>query len=117
LAILLDRSYNGPVIVASSQGGVDIEKVAHESPESIIQVPVDIDTGITIEHSRKISNALGFTETKLPQVHTQLQLLYKLFIEKDCLLAEINPFVESSDGEGNIYLLFICYLIIHFNIK
>jgi succinyl-CoA synthetase beta subunit len=77
LAILMDRATQSPIIVASSQGGMDIEAVAKESPESIITTPVDIHQGVTDEMAKKISTELGFS----PQ----------------CI--EINPLSETSDHQ------------------
>ncbi|RHZ82697.1 hypothetical protein Glove_104g37 [Diversispora epigaea] len=98
-AILQDRKAQGPVVVASSQGGVDIEGVAAESPEAIITLPIDIDIGLKKEDAKYLAEKLGFS----PKVHDEaadmIQKLYKLFIEKDCTQVEINPMAESSDHE------------------
>jgi len=98
-AILLDRQYGGPVMVGSSQGGMDIEKVAHENPDAIIKEGIDIFKGIQPEQTARMAKALGFGEEQIPEVQRQMALLYKLFVEKDALLLEINPFVETSTGE------------------
>jgi succinyl-CoA synthetase beta subunit len=99
-AILQDRKSQGPVIVASSQGGVDIESVAAESPDAIFTLPIDIDVGLKKEDARNIVEKLGFT----PRVHDEatemIQRLYQLFIDKDCTQVEINPMAESADHEG-----------------
>jgi succinyl-CoA synthetase beta subunit len=94
-AILMDRATNGPVLVASTQGGMDIEAVAHETPELIHTVPVDINVGVTPQQGKWIAEKLGFSN--IPQAVEQIQRLYKLFISCDATQVEINPFVETSD--------------------
>jgi succinyl-CoA synthetase beta subunit len=58
----MDRSYNGPVMVASPRGGMDIEAVAEETPDQIFKVPVDIDAGPTTEQAKALSQRLGFKD-------------------------------------------------------
>src|SRR5436305_11871598 len=79
LAILMDRATQGPVIVASSQGGMDIETVAKESPEAIITTPVDINVGVTEEIATKIAKQLGFSQQCIEEAATTIQKLYKIF--------------------------------------
>jgi len=99
LAIVMDRAYGGPVIVASSQGGMDIEQVAHDNPTAIVKVPVDITKGITQEQADKVASALLFTENKA-EAAEEVKKLYNLFATTDATLVEINPFVETASGEG-----------------
>ena len=98
-AILLDRAHNGPVIVASQQGGMDIEEVAAKSPQAIFTRPVDIVRGITEEDSRAVAEALGFTGQKVRLAQEQMQRLYALFIEEEATQVEINPLVETRGGD------------------
>lgn len=59
-AIVMDRKTQGPVIIASSQGGMDIETVAHDSPEAIVTFPVDINAGLSLKDAKQIAKAIGF---------------------------------------------------------
>lgn len=97
LAILMDRASQGPVIVSSSQGGMDIETVAKETPEAITTTHVDIHTGVTDEMARKIAVDLGFSEQCIEEARDTIQKLYKVFMEKDATQIEINPLSETSD--------------------
>ncbi|KAI8883687.1 succinate-CoA ligase [Backusella circina FSU 941] len=98
-AILLDRKSAGPVIVASAQGGVDIETVAAQSPEAIITVPVDTKVGFTQDMALDLAKKLGFTPKGQQQAAETFQGLFKLFNEKDATQVEINPLSESSDNQ------------------
>nr|CAG8615748.1 7065_t:CDS:2 [Entrophospora candida] len=99
LAILQDRKSQGPVIVASSQGGMDIESVAAESPEAIITLPIDIDVGLEKDSALTLAKKLGFSNKVQEDAADMMQKLYKLFIEKDCTQVEINPVAESTEHE------------------
>lgn len=97
-AILMDRAYNGPVIVASLQGGMDIEDVAENSPEAIMTYPIDIEAGITDADTLKVATALGFEGEVLKDAQEQMKNLYNLFIGCDATQVEINPLVQTTDG-------------------
>ncbi|OLL26116.1 putative succinyl-CoA ligase [GDP-forming] subunit beta, mitochondrial [Neolecta irregularis DAH-3] len=99
LAILMDRVSQGPVIVASSQGGVDIEMVAKETPEAIIRVPIDIKVGVTNEIANDLAEKLGFSPQCINEASETIKKLYQIFIEKDATQIEINPLAESSDHQ------------------
>ena len=99
LAILMDRATQAPVIVASSQGGMDIETVAKETPDAIITTSVDINVGVTDEMGRKIATELGFSEQCIEDAKDTIQKLYKVFMEKDATQIEINPLSETSDHQ------------------
>ncbi|KAF2803870.1 succinyl-CoA ligase-like protein subunit beta [Mytilinidion resinicola] len=99
LAILMDRATQGPVIVASSQGGMDIETVAKDHPEAIITTPVDIHIGVTDEMARNIATELGFSEQCIEDAKDTIQKLYKVFNERDATQIEINPLSETSDHQ------------------
>ncbi|KAJ3125284.1 beta' subunit [Nowakowskiella sp. JEL0407] len=98
-AITMDRTVQGPVIIASSQGGMDIEQVAHENPEAIVTLPVDINKGLSQADAEKVAVQLGFAGKGVTQAADIFQKLYKMFIEKDCNLVEINPLAELSTGD------------------
>jgi len=97
--ILMDRESNGPVIIASPDGGVDIEEVAEKTPERIKKMPVDIHTGVTSAMATELSEFLGFTGPLVGQCAEQIQNLYKTFITVDCLQLEVNPLAETPQGQ------------------
>ncbi|CAG8663498.1 6937_t:CDS:2, partial [Paraglomus occultum] len=98
-AILEDRKTQGPVVVASSQGGVDIESVAAENPDAIITLPVNIDVGLTREDAKALVEKLGFSAKVTDEAADTMIQLYQLFWDKDATQVEINPMAESADGE------------------
>jgi len=98
LAILMDRAYGGPVIVASRQGGMDIEQVAEESPQEIFTEPVDIRTGIQDSNTERIGKLLGLEGAVLKDAQQQIRKLYELFMKTDSVQVEINPLVVANDG-------------------
>ncbi|KAI7903302.1 ATP-grasp domain-containing protein [Cokeromyces recurvatus] len=98
-AILLDRKSAGPVIVASSQGGVDIETVAAQNPDAIVTMPIDVKVGLPKEKALELAQKLGFTPKGQEQAADTFMNLYKLFNEKDATQVEINPLSESSDNQ------------------
>merc|ERR1712166_645688 len=93
----MDRGSQGPVIVSSSQGGMDIETVAKENPSAITTTYIDIHKGVTDDIARKISTDLGFSEQCIEDAKDTIQKLYKIFMEKDATQIEINPLSETSD--------------------
>lgn len=99
LAVLMDRASQSPVIVASSQGGMDIETVAKETPEAIITTRIDINQGVTDEIARNIATDLGFSEQCIEDAKNTIQKLYQVFMEKDATQIEINPLSETSDHQ------------------
>lgn len=99
LAILMDREYNGPVIVASPEGGVDIEEVAEQTPEKIMKEAVDISVGITAAQAEKLAEFLEFDGAKKDEAAAQITALYNLFLKVDATQVEINPFGETDKGE------------------
>ncbi|KAH6656183.1 putative succinyl-CoA ligase [Plectosphaerella plurivora] len=99
LAILMDRASQGPVIVSSSQGGMDIETVAKENPEAITTTYIDIHKGVTDDIGRDIATKLGFSEQCIEEAKDTIQKLYKIFQEKDSTQIEINPLSETSDHQ------------------
>lgn len=100
LAILNDRTSQLPVIVASNQGGMNIEEVAKDTPEAIITTPVDFDDGLTKNVALSIAAKLGFSGKKQEEQAAETMIkLYTLFKERDATQVEINPLAESKDGE------------------
>ncbi|MBD27763.1 MAG: ADP-forming succinate--CoA ligase subunit beta [Rickettsiales bacterium] len=99
LAILMDRESESPVIVASTEGGVNIEEVAESTPEKIIRESIHPLAGLQPYEIRKISNKLGFEGDIAKQFGKLLKSLFKLFISCDCSMVEINPLVTTPNGE------------------
>ena len=95
-AIVMDREWGGPVLVGSSEGGVDIEEVAARSPQAIFKIPVDINVGITSSQALEAAGQLGFDNMQqVEEAADQIQKLYHLFSRVDATQVEINPFGES----------------------
>ena len=99
VGMVVDRSRACPVIMASREGGVEIEKVAAESPEKIIKEWISPVTGFRAFHANNIGYSLGLEPGQAVRIRTILSGLYKAFVEKDCLLAEINPLVLTKGGD------------------
>jgi succinyl-CoA synthetase beta subunit len=95
--MLVDRSTSRVAIVASTEGGMDIEKVAHDTPDKIVTVTVDPVTNICPHHVRRVSKALGLDADLQKQMSVMLTGLYKAFTEADMSLLEINPLVITKD--------------------
>ena len=99
LGMVLDRAYGMPVMMACAEGGVEIEEVAHTNPEKILKVPVSPEVGLQPYQARRLAFDLGFTGDQVPQAEAIMMALSKVFLEKDCSLAEINPLVVTPQGE------------------
>jgi len=97
-AIMMDRASDGPVIVASPQGGMDIEAVAAETPDLIYKLPINIDSGPEESALLDMATKCGFEGDQQQQTADIMRNLYKLFIDSDCTLVEINPLAETHDG-------------------
>jgi len=98
LGILVDRGEGKPVFMASAAGGMDIEKVAAETPEAILKQYIDPGMGLEAFQARKIAFALGLKAAQINPAVQFLTSLYRAFLETDASLVEINPFVSCSDG-------------------
>jgi succinyl-CoA synthetase beta subunit len=98
-AILVDRATAAPLIVASTEGGVEIEAVAAKSPEKIIREAIDPLAGLQPFHARKIAKQLGFESSQLKNASKLFEGLYRTFIAFDCSMVEINPLVVTTKGE------------------
>ncbi len=99
LAILLDRATSRPVIVASTEGGVEIEQVAHSTPEKIFKVQVDPAVGLQPFQARQIAFALGLSGDLFKQCVTLVTRLYQLYWDKDCAMVEVNPLLVTKEGQ------------------
>ena len=99
LGIVLDREKELPVIMASTEGGVEIEEVAHKNPEKILKVHLDPITGLGDWQAREIAFGLGLEGKQIKNCTQFMKSLYKLFIELDCSIVEINPLVVNTDNE------------------
>ena len=97
LSIIPDRSSAQIVIMASEAGGMDIEAVAAETPEKIIKVPVDPLLGLQSYHCRAVAFGLNLSPAVIKPFVTMLKSLYRLFIDADCSLLEINPLVITAE--------------------
>jgi len=99
LAILLDRATSRPVIVASTEGGVEIEKVAHETPEKITKVFVDPAYGLADFQVRELIFKLGFTGAEAKNAGKLIRNLFTCFWETDASMVEVNPLITTPTGE------------------
>jgi succinyl-CoA synthetase beta subunit len=99
LAILLDRTTSRPVIVASTEGGVEIEKVAHQTPEKIHKVFVDPAYGLADFQVRDLIFKLGFTGAEAKNAGKLIRNLYACFWETDAAMVEVNPLITTPTGE------------------
>jgi succinyl-CoA synthetase beta subunit len=99
LAVVLDRAEERLAIIASTEGGMDIEEVAEKTPEKIITVGVPLGGRLPGYVGRRVGFSLGLDREKVAKLGSLLDGLYTLFVEKDCSLAEINPLVLTRDGD------------------
>ena len=103
VAMTFDPEAGAPVIIASAEGGMEIEQLAKDAPEKIARIPVSLETGFMAYHGYAAGAALGLHAGQKKQLVKILSAMYKLFIDKDCSLVEINPLI--ADGEGNLIAL------------
>jgi succinyl-CoA synthetase beta subunit len=99
LGMLLDRETSRLTIMASTEGGMEIEEVAHETPEKIIKVSVDPATGVMPYHARKLAFGLGLEGAQIKSASKFIMALYKAFNDLDCSMVEINPLVVTGGGD------------------
>ncbi|CAH2224079.1 succinate-- ligase [ADP-forming] subunit beta, mitochondrial [Pelobates cultripes] len=97
-AITMERSFQGPVLIGSSQGGVNIEDVAAENPDAILKEPIDIVEGIKKEQAARLAEKMGFPANIIDDAAQCMVNLYNLFMKYDATMVEINPMVEDSSG-------------------
>jgi succinyl-CoA synthetase beta subunit len=98
LGIVIDRAVNSVVMMASTEGGMEIEEVAEKHPEKIVKVAIDPTTGYSSFHGRKIAKALGLTADQTKDAVKTIGQLYRAFIEMDCSQVEINPLILTKQG-------------------
>ena len=98
LGVVIDRAHSAPVVMASEAGGMDIEEVAAGTPEKILTEVVDTAYGLQGFQARRLAFGLGLPRENLSAASEFFQNLYRLFEEKDCSLAEINPLAVMEDG-------------------
>jgi succinyl-CoA synthetase beta subunit len=98
VAMVVDRASQRVVLMASAEGGMDIEEVAAKTPEKIHRVTIDPMTGLTAAQADDIARKIGIPEASLAQSRAMLQGLYRAFDETDASLAEINPLILTGDG-------------------
>jgi succinyl-CoA synthetase beta subunit len=99
LSALVDRETSRVAFVVSTEGGMDIEKVAHDTPEKIVTFSVDPATGVMAHHGRTVANALGLKGDLAKQAEKLVAQLYNAFVAKDMAMLEINPLIVSKQGE------------------
>ena len=99
LAILLDRVTSRPVIVASTEGGVEIEKVAHDSPEKIFKIVVDPAVGLMGYQARELAFKLGLTGDYFKNAVKLISALYTMFWKTDASMVEVNPLITTPSGQ------------------
>jgi succinyl-CoA synthetase beta subunit len=98
LAILLDRASSAPVVIASTEGGMDIEYVAEHTPAKIFREPIHPVLGLQPYQARKLAKKLGISGPLIAQAAKLFGAMFKLFMERDCSLIEVNPLVVTPDG-------------------
>merc|ERR1712002_402405 len=98
IAFMNERAFNGPVCIASSEGGVNIEETAEKNPDAIVKFPIDVMEGLSKEGAKEVVKKLGMPGAKIDEVADILVNLYHLFLNKDASMVEINPFAEDNSG-------------------
>jgi succinyl-CoA synthetase beta subunit len=99
LGMVLDRAKGVPVLMASAEGGMDIEEVAHHSPEKIIKVPVAPEAGLLPFQARRLAYELGLTGDQAAKAEKIMLALAKVYLARDASLAEINPLAVTKKGD------------------
>jgi succinyl-CoA synthetase beta subunit len=99
LSALVDRETSRIAFVVSTEGGMDIEKVAHDTPEKILTFSVDPATGIMPHHGRTVAKALGLSGDQAKQAEKVLTQIYAAFVGKDMAMLEINPLIVTTQGQ------------------
>ncbi|HEB8255113.1 ADP-forming succinate--CoA ligase subunit beta [Campylobacter jejuni] len=99
LAILFNRMAEQITIIASSEGGMDIEKVAKESPEKIAKVGIDPQIGFKMFHGLEVAKVLGLDKDESKKLISMIAKLYKLYMDKDMNMLEINPLIKTAEGD------------------
>jgi succinyl-CoA synthetase beta subunit len=97
-AILMDRQAATPLLIGSSRGGTSIETISEKFPESIFKLPVDINKGLDDASLCEFVKKLNISDNLLSNAMNNIKGLYRMFLEKDCSLVEVNPLAETHDG-------------------
>ncbi len=100
LSLLVDRETSRVAIVASTEGGMDIEEVAHATPEKIHTIQIDPATGVMPHHGRALAKALNLSGVHAQEGAKLLSQLYKAFVDKDMAMLEINPLIVTKEDDG-----------------
>jgi succinyl-CoA synthetase beta subunit len=99
VGMVIDRAIGLPVLMACAEGGVEIEEVAARSPEKILKAAINPDTGLQPFQARRLAYDLEFTAEQAPKAEAIMTALARVFLDKDCTLAEINPLVVTPAGD------------------
>src|SRR5262245_1365877 len=99
VGMVLDRAIGMPVLMACAEGGVEIEAVAAPNPALILKAPVNPDADLLPFQARRLSYELGFTAEQAPKAEAIMTALCRVFLDKDCSLAEVNPLVVTPKGD------------------
>jgi succinyl-CoA synthetase beta subunit len=102
LSLLVDRGTGRVAFVASTEGGMDIEAVAEETPEKILTLPIDPDTGVTDADADKLATSLELEGKTAEEAKVVFKQLYQAFVEKDMSLLEVNPFIVMNNGSVRV---------------
>ncbi|HWJ86534.1 MAG TPA: ADP-forming succinate--CoA ligase subunit beta [Pelagibacterium sp.] len=102
VSLLVDRSSGKVAFVVSTEGGMDIEAVAAQTPDKIVTLPIDPITGVTNSDTEKLATALELSGKTADQARDVFALLYKAFTEKDMSLLEVNPFIVMDNGDVRV---------------
>ena len=97
VALTIDRGHRGPSLLVSTQGGMDIEEVAAKNPEDIHNEPVDPLSGLMPFQTRRLARQLGLDQAVASEASRVLSALYRVFVENDCTLVEVNPLIVTGD--------------------
>ena len=99
VALTIDRNHRGPAILVSTKGGMDIEAVAEENPDDIHTEPIDPLSGLMPFQTRKLTRVLRLDQSVAGEASRILSALYRVFVENDCSLVEINPLIITSNDQ------------------
>jgi succinyl-CoA synthetase beta subunit len=102
VGLVLDRAVGLPVLMACAEGGVEIEEVAARHPDKILKAAVNPDAGLYPFQARRLAFELDFKGDEVPQAEKVMTALARVFLDKDCSLAEINPLVVTDTGEVQV---------------
>ena len=99
LGVVVDRESGGPILIASTEGGMDIEVVAHKTPEKILHESFDVEAGLRGYQARNVAYRLGLEGPSVRAAEKLLTQLCQFFIDRDCSMVEINPLVVTAEGD------------------